>query len=238
MMISILIPMFNEQENAKRIVPELIPIMDNLREAYEILIIDDGSTDRTVEEAKKIIRKTRNIRLIQHQKNKGLGCAVRTGINEAKGDIIIALDADFTFHPRQIPNLVKEYKKTNADCVIGSHLLKEGNAKDVIGYRLLLSKIVNIMYRILLAKKITSISSIFRLYKAESVKELNLISTGFNINAEILFKLIKKKKNVREIPAELTTRIYGKSKLDTRKEILNHLKLLSNILGWKLGLKN
>ncbi len=236
-MISIIIPAYNEQENIPRIEEELIPVMDNLGCDYELVIVNDGSHDGTEEEIFKLKSKFDNINLVRHNRNKGLGCAVRTGIEHIQGELVITIDADFTFHPRDIPRLLEKYGGTKADCVIGSHLHPDGNVDGVITYRLWLSRVVNRIYALLMGGRISSYSSIFRLYKAGELKKLDLKSTGFNINAEILFKLLQNGGRVVEVPVALTTRKYGTSKLRTGREIKNHLILLSKILLWKLGIK-
>ncbi len=230
MKLSIIIPAYNEEQNIPRLDSELIPF---LKGDYEILIVDDGSNDNTAEQVLKLKKKHKHIKLIKHPKNLGLGYAIRTGIKNAKGDIIITLDADFTFHPSQIPLLLEAYKQTKADCIIGSPLLKSGYA-NVVKSRLFLSKAVNMLYQLLLGKRIKAVSTIFRLYRSSALKRLKLSSKGFTINAEILFKFIQEKKKILEIPAVLTKRKFGKSKIKTLTEIKNHLILLGRIFYWKL----
>lgn len=234
-MISVIIPVYNEEKNVPRITRELTPIMNELGKEYEIVLVDDGSTDSSKEKIQAEIVRDNRIRCITHETNKGLGCAIRTAIDNTKGEIIIALDADFTFHPRQIPLLYDAYLEHDADCVIGSFLLRSEDSKMIISYRLWLSKVANKFYQWLLPENVTAVSSIFRLYKADAVKDLQLSGKGFDINAEILFKMIQDKRKITEVPAVMTTRLYGKSKLKTLREIRNHLKLLYRIIRWKLS---
>jgi dolichol-phosphate mannosyltransferase len=233
--LTVIYPAYNEEENIKRIPRELLYYLDKLHMSYEVLVIDDGSKDHTAAETKKLIKKYPQIMLVQHAKNQGLGMAVRTGIKHARGIYTVTIDGDFTFHPRQIKNLFTVLKKSRVDCVIGSPTLL-GYEKDVPFYRIFLSKGVNVLYMILLGKKITAVSPIFRLYKTKQLKELNLHTTSFDINAEILFKLLQNHRTIIEIPAKLTTRRYGVSKLNNIREIKNHLKLLWRMLLWKMDL--
>ncbi len=232
-MLSIVIPCFNEEENFKIYEQELFREVEKLRISYEIVFVNDGSKDNTRKEIEKIKKKRKNIILVSYEQNRGLGYAVRQGIAAAKGDLIVTLDADLTFHPKQIKGLLDRFREGDCDCVIGSHFLAGGKLEKVPFYRKALSKCVNIIYCILVGRNIKSISSILRLYKTADLKALSLEAKGFDINAEILFKLIKKKKKIVEIPAVLTTRKYGVSKLNTKKEILNHIKLMSKMLRWK-----
>ena len=230
---SVVIPAFNEQENIKRIPKELLPVLNKMSVNYEVIIVDDGSRDDTAKEAQKIIRKHRNVRMVSHKKNMGLAEATRTGIKHMKGGVAVFLDSDFTFHPREIPKLYAKYKETGCDCVVGAHFSSKGST-DVVFYRMILSKGVNTLYSTLLGQKISTISSIFRLYKTSELKKLKLKSNGFDICAEILVKMLQKKKRIEEVPVKLTTRIYGESKLNNRKEFINHIKMLSKVSGWKI----
>lgn len=231
--VSIVLPAYNEEQNLLRINSELLPVLESLKEDYEIIIIDDGSKDNTFSTAKNLSLENKKIKVVQHQKNSGLGATIRTGINSATGDLLITLDADFTFHPKQIPHLINEIKNTNADCVIGSPV-KGGYSEEIPKYRIFLSSCINILYWIALGHNISAVTPIFRIYKTQQVRELTLSSNGFDINAEILFLLLANKRKVIEIPAKLTVRKFGKSKMDNFKAVKLHLTLLMKIIGWRI----
>lgn len=231
-MLSIIIPCYNEEENLKTYNRELFPHLNKLKTKYEVVLVNDGSKDKTLEEMNKLKKKNKNIKIVNYSPNGGLGHAVKQGIKAANGDLAVTLDSDLTFHPTLITKLLERYDKGDVDCVIGSPTLA-GYDKSVPLYRIFLSKSANMLYWIILGKKITAVSPIFRLYKTEKIKNLNIESNKFEINSEILFKLLKNKCKVTEIPATLTTRKYGVSKLNNRKEIVNHLKLMAKMLVWK-----
>ncbi len=231
-MLSIVIPCYNEEENLGTYNKELFPHLDDLKVKYEVILVNDGSKDNTLKEMQKIKKKRKNIQIVSYQPNGGLGYAIKKGIKSANGDLTITLDSDLTFHPNLIPRLLKAYKENKVDCVIGSPNLDKYD-ESIPFYRILLSKSVNIMYWILLGKKITAVSPIFRVYNTEKLQKLDLVSNKFEINAEILFKLLKMKCKVIEVPAKLTIRKFGVSKLNSKKEIINHLKLMSKMIFWK-----
>ena len=230
--LTVAIPACNEEQNIRRIPGELMPVLKRIGMPYEVLIIDDGSKDGTALEARKLMKKFRTVRLVQHPRNLGLGAGTRTGVKNTRGTLLVFLDADFTFHPREIPKLLAKYRSGDYDCVIGSQFGKGGRTK-MQAHRKFLSRSVNMLYRIMLGKKITTMSSIFRLYRKSALEGISMKSHGFDVCAEILFDMIKKGRRVVEVPVTLTTRIYGESKISNTREIKNHLKLLFKIAFWR-----
>jgi len=229
--LSIIFPAYNEEKNLKLIEKELFPIIKNID--AEVIFVDDGSKDNTVKKIKQLQKKRKNIILLIHKENQGMGAAIRTAIPRCSSKFTITMDSDLTFHPRHIPKLLNKIEKENVDCIIGSPFIG-GFGKNLQWYRIALSKGVNLIYNVLLGQKITAVSPILRIYKTKQLQELELESNKFEINAEILAKLLIKKRKVIEIPAKLTKRKYGESKLNNFKETMNHLKLMSKIVWWKI----
>ncbi|HEU0051489.1 MAG TPA: glycosyltransferase family 2 protein [Patescibacteria group bacterium] len=230
-MITFIFPAYNEAENLKRFPAEVIPVFNELREPYEILIVDDGSTkDDTFAVAASL---GPPVRLVKHEVNQGLGAAIRTGIKEAKGDLIITMDTDLTFAPTLAARLLERFRKGDVDVVSGSPKLA-GYGSDIPSYRVFISHLANLVYRIVMGAPVTAVSPIFRLYKREQLLSLPLKSTRFAINAEILFFLLRDGRRVAEVPAPLTQRLYGESKLDYKKEMVRHLRLVARLMFWRL----
>ena len=229
-LITILLPAYNEEKNIERFEKELIKELDQLKKKYEVIVVDDGSSDKTLEKLLGLKKKYPQVKIISYKKNGGMGKAIRRGIKLASGDILIMLDSDLTFHPREISKLLDCYEKRNVDCVVGSYI---GGTGDVNFFRLFLSKSVNQIYSIILGSKITCISPIFKLYKTEQLKKLKLTSKGFTINAEIVVKLMRQKKKFAEVPVTLTKRIYGESKINITQAIRNHLAFMPKAIKWR-----
>ena len=229
-MITFAFPAFNEAENLKRFPTEVVPVFDALKEPYEIVVVDDGSTDATAATARAL---GAPIRLVQHDRNRGLGAAIRTAIKEAKGDILITMDTDLTFAPSLVPVLLERFRKGDVDVVCGSPKLA-GYGKDIPSYRLFVSHVASLVYRVVLGARLSTVTPIFRLYKREQLLGLPLQATGFDINAEILFYLVRAGRRIAEVPAALTQRIHGESKLEYRKEMKRHLRLLKRMIALRI----
>ncbi|MCY1022014.1 glycosyltransferase family 2 protein [Pyxidicoccus sp. MSG2] len=230
-MLSIIFPAYNEAESLKRLPGEALPVFESLGRPYEVVIVDDGSKDDTAAVAESLGGK---VRLVKHERNKGLGAALRTGFEAARGEFVITMDSDLTFAPSLVPALLERFERGDCDAVSGSPKLA-GFAADIPQYRIFISKAASMVYSQLLGQSVTSVSPIFRLYRRKDLMALPLQATGFDINAEILFFLIQQGKHVVEIPAPLTQRLHGESKLDYKKEMRHHLRLMKRMALWRLG---
>ena len=175
------------------------------------------------------------MRLIKHDRNRGLGAAIRTGISAGRGELVVTLDTDLTFSPTLIPALLERFDKGDVDVVSGSPRLA-GYANEIPSYRIFVGRMSTVIYTAILGTHVTSVSPILRLYRRQDLLDLDLRAVGFDINAEILFGLVRNKKRVAEIPAPLTQRIHGTSNLNYGREMRRHLRLVLRMLKWKMGL--
>lgn len=230
-MLSIVFPAYNESESLKRFPKEALPVFDALKRPYEVVIVDDGSKDDTAAVAEAM---GGPVRLVRHDRNKGLGAALRTGFEAARGELVITMDSDLTFAPSLAKALLERYEKGDCDVVSGSPKLA-GFSADIPPYRVFISKAASLVYSQLLGQAVTSVSPILRLYRRADLMELPLQATGFDINAEILFFLVQRGKRVVEIPAPLTQRLHGESKLDYSREMRRHMRLVKRMASWRLG---
>lgn len=236
-MISVIVPLYNEEDNVVHYPKDLFPIIDAIGaaagEKIEYVFVDDGSRDATVERIRAVAGSRPDVRILLHEKNQGMGAAIKTGIAGSYGDLIVTLDADLTFRPADVEKLIKKYGETHADLVSGSPYLEPGLLEEVTPFRLFMSRSVNALYRLLLGGGITCVSPVFRLYRREALSDLQITSNNFEINAEIIAKLLIAKKNVVEVPVPLLKRKYGESKINIKKEIKNNILLLTRIFRTK-----
>jgi glycosyltransferase involved in cell wall biosynthesis len=215
----------------------LFPIVEEIGRkcgvVFEFVMVDDGSRDTTYQELQALARCRKDVVAVSHGVNRGMGAAIRTGVAQSRGDLIITMDADLTFRPEEIPSLIVAYRRTKADCISGSPYISKGLIKDVSRARLVFSVPVNLMYRCLLGRGITAVSPVFRLYKRSVFQEFPIESNNFEINAEILAKLIIAGRRVVEVPVELHKREHGISKIRVSREIKNNIRILAKIAKTK-----
>lgn len=231
MFLSLVVACYNEKGSIVRFERELLPELDALGHSYEIVAVDDGSTDDGLAALKALAGRFPEVIVISHSQNRGLGAALRTGFGAAQGDWIVTLDADLTFHPSQIKALLAQQQITGADLVSGSPFLEKSGRAAVAWTRLLPSLLLNAFYRGLFGRALTAYTPIFRLYRAQTLKTLPLRARGFEINAEIAARFILAGKKIAEVPAVLTSRQEGVSKLNRARELSRHLALIANLLA-------
>ncbi len=229
-MLTVVLPCHNEAGNVARYGADLFPALDALGREYEALIIDDGSTDDTASEAGKYLMTRKNVRIVRLSPNRGMGGAIRAGFAEARGEWIATLDADLTFPPVYIKDLLDAALAANADLAAGSPYLRPGDMAGVSWVRRLPSLMMNALYRGVFGMTLTAYTPVFRLYRASFLKNLDIVSNGFEINAELAARAMLARRRVVEVPAPLLVRTSGVSKLDRRRELARHATLIAYLL--------
>jgi len=216
--------MFNEGENVEATLGRVETELVSFQGAYEIIAVNDGSLDNTLENLEKVAAQDGRVRIVSHPKNIGRGMALRTGFKEARGEIVVSIDADLSYDPRYILDLLKTLRKEeDIDFVLASPYMPGGGVQDVPLLRLWISRLGNKILRFAMPNRIYTSTGIFRAYRKKVLDSLELESEGKEIHLEILSKALALGYRVREIPAILTGRKRGKSKFKFRKTTVSHL---------------
>ncbi len=204
-LVSIILPAFNEQAILEKNVNTLLKYLGSLtkRYSFELIIVNDGSSDQTGTIADDLATKNSSIRVIHHKRNRNLGGALMTGFKHSKGYYIIVLDIDLSYAPDHIEKLLDEIEETEADIVIASPYMKGGKNTAVPFMRLLLSKVVNRIMRVSSNLNIYTFTSMARAYNGKFLRSLNLKATSYDINPEIIQKANIMRARIVEIPAHL-----------------------------------
>ncbi len=195
------------------------------------MIVDDGSTDETGAKAAELLQTRKDVRILRLTPNRGMGGAIRAGIGEARGEWIATIDADLTFPPSTLKDMLAAGIAAKADLISGSPYLRSGDMAGVSWVRTLPSLMINALYRGLFGMHLTAYTPVLRLYRASFVKRLDIAASGFEINAEIAARALLDRRPVAEVPAPLLTRVAGVSKLQRGRELKRHLSLILRLLA-------
>jgi len=212
------IPAYNEENNIEKIVELTISSLKEFD--YEIVVVDDGSKDRTVEILKELMKKHHMIRMIQHKSNKGYADALRTGFNSSNGKYITFIDADLQNHPADIPKLLK-WVDRGYDIVIGWRKNRQDNLS-----RLVISRSWNSLCHLLFNIPFPDINGKPKLFKAEILKDIKIETKQWVIDLELVHKALKKGYRGMQVPVKHSARGAQESKANLKKGLVSLINLL------------
>lgn len=227
-MLSIVLPAYLEAENLGKILPEIHEALFGIE--YEILVIDAVvPIDDTPE-----ICKNNSAICIQRTGGTAYGDAIRTGIQKARGQYIVIMDADGSHSPRDIKKFLLEMDSGDYDLIIGSRYCRGGNTENNIILRFM-SWILNVTYRLCFNIPVSDISDSFRLYKAEQLKAIQIECSNFDVVEEILIKLNTAFYPLRmlEVPITFHKRNAGESKRNLLKFVKSYIVTMWRLLKIK-----
>jgi len=228
--VTLIVPCLNEELNVPRIVARL-DAMKPVERGWEVVIVDDGSTDATAEVTLKLAATRAWLGLARHPRNLGLGAALRTGLAQAKGAIICTIDSDCTMAPERMPDLVNAIE-AGADLVTATPWHPQCTQGEVHPVRKMLSVACSRLYRLVLRSDLSCYTALMRAYRRETMEAVQVDSNGFVAIAEMMVMAVRAGYRVREIPVTLDRRTHGASKISLTASIKSHVKLLARI-GWK-----
>jgi len=220
MTLSIIIPVYNEKETILEILRRVEAV--NFGIPYEIIIIDDGSTDSTTQLLKsqfpisnfqtnsKFQIPNSKIRVFFQDENSGKGAALRRGLEEATGEIIAIQDADLEYNPEDLPKLIQPILEGRADIVYGSRFLTKRKHGYPIFY--LGNQLLSFLFLILYGKKITDPWTCYKVFKKEIIRNIKLESSGFDLELELTAKFLRKGYEILELPISYQSRTYKEGK--------------------------
>lgn len=223
-MLSLVIPFYNEAGNIPELLERVDKVLKDNRFSAEVICVDDGSTDGTSELLDEMEGKYPDVRVIHHEKNQGLGCALRTGFREVKGDLMITFDGDLSQEPELIPDLVKASE--TADIIIASRYVPGGGMIGVPKYRIMISEVANGLVSWIFGIPAKDKTSGYRAIKTDYLKKMDLESKHFEIQIEEIAEAKRLGCRFAEVPLMLKTRKTGRSKFKFFEHSFNFAKAL------------
>jgi dolichol-phosphate mannosyltransferase len=221
--LAIVIPAIDERENLELLIPALWDVINGMGVSAEIVLVDGGSKDGTEEAAR-----SRGVRVVR-QSERGYGGALLAGFAATNAPYIITMDADLSHRPSFIVEMWKN--RNNAHVLIGSRYIAGGEAEMTLSRRIL-SKILNKTYARVLSLPMKDLSSGFRMYRADTVKHLQLKARDFDVLEEILIKVYAEGWSIIELPFRYMSRGSGRSHAKLLKFGIAYLSTLSRM--WRL----
>jgi len=206
--VSIVIPCFNEKNSIQEIIKAVI---DSPVPNKEIIIVDDYSTDGTRDIIQQQIEPLVD-KIIYQEKNKGKGAALRTGINNATGDIVIIQDADLEYNPKDYPTLLEPFIEGNADVVYGSRFMG-GRPHRVLYYwhslgNMFLTNLSNMFTNI----NLTDMETCYKVFRREIIQSIKIEENRFGFEPEVTAKIAKLGRNIYEVGISYYGRTYKEGK--------------------------
>ncbi|HEX4227363.1 MAG TPA: glycosyltransferase family 2 protein [Bryobacteraceae bacterium] len=206
--LSVVVPAYNEEETLATVICKL------LREVnpYEILVVDDASTDGTASVAKRLAGEHDTVRLITHLKNQGKTQALKSAIQVSRGDIVIVQDADLEYDPSEIQEVIQPIVDGVADVVYGSRFLVRKAARVLYFNHYLANKALTFLSNVLTNVNLSDIETGYKAFRGDIIRNMIITSTGFGFEVEVTAKVTKLGCVLYEVPISYYGRTYEQGK--------------------------
>ena len=174
------------------------------------------------------------MKIIRHEFNRGVSAAILTGLQHADTEVVCSMDCDCSYDPHELSKMLP-LLTDNVSMVTASPYHRNGQVRNVPGWRLLLSRGLSAIYQRLLKQELATWTACFRVYRRSQILDLPLKEDGFLGTAELAAQLVLNKRTIVEHPTTLEVRLFGLSKMKTLRAIISHLKLLARIATSRFG---
>jgi polysaccharide deacetylase family protein (PEP-CTERM system associated) len=233
--VTLVVPCYNEEQSLRYLSNTLESVVRKLGRNYalQVLFVDDCSTDGTWAALQAIFGSDPRCRFVRHERNRGVAAAIQTGIAHATTEVVCSIDCDCTYDPHELVGMIP-LLTDNVDLVTASPYHPRGGVKNVPEWRLLLSRSLSGMYRVILHQKLATYTSCFRVYRRRALLPMQLDRPGFLGIAEMLGKLDLAGSKIVEYPTVLQVRLLGHSKMKILRTIIGHLGVLASLTRLRL----
>jgi glycosyltransferase involved in cell wall biosynthesis len=218
-LLSVVMPVYNERATITEIVNRVVAVPLRI----ELVVVDDGSSDGTREVLTDLQRR-HGFHLLLQDRNRGKGAAIRRGIAEISGDLVIIQDADLEYSPEEYPALIELICQGRADVVYGSRFL--GRHRVFLFTHYLGNRVLTLVTNALYNTMLTDMETCYKVMRAEVVRSMTLRSNGFGIEPEMTAKIFKRGYRVYEVPITYDGRGYDEGKKITWRDGLVALWVL------------
>ncbi len=215
MKLSIIIPAFNEERTIEEIVRQVMAV--DLGLPKELIVVDDGSTDRTPELLKGLAEAYPEIKVIFQRKNQGKGAAIRAALYQVTGDVVIIQDADLEYDPRDYPRLLAPILEGRADVVFGNRF-HGGPHRVLYFWHAVGNWLVTTLCNVLTNLNLSDMEVGYKVFRTEVLKRMHLTSNRFGFEPEVTVKVAKQRCRIYEVPISYFGRTYEEGKKITWRD--------------------
>lgn len=215
---SIVIPVYNEHKTLKIVVKAVLLAPADI---FEIILVDDGSTDGTRDLLPEIQKMDTRIRVFFHETNQGKGAALRTGIAQALGDVVIIQDADQEYDPKEYPTLLKPIISDKADVVYGSRFQSGLPHRVVYFWHMMGNRFITLLSNMFTNINLTDVETCYKVFRREILDQITIEEDRFGFETEITAKVAQLKCRIYEVGISYYGRTYDEGKK----------------IGWKDGVR-
>ncbi len=208
MKLSILIPVLNEEATLE----EIIAQVQATPFEKELVIVDDGSTDRTPEILAQLEERHDNVRVFRHEENSGKGAAIATALKHFVGDVVLIQDADLEYSPEDYAALLRPIDEGHADVVFGSRFLGGSYGRVHLYHHYLGNRVLTMISNIVTNLNLTDMETCYKAFRADIARRLDVKSNGFALEPEITCKVARMKARIYEVPVRYAGRDYAAGK--------------------------
>jgi len=203
-MISVILPAYNEEKCIGRVVSEAVKVLESITDNWEIVIVDDGSSDQTFNVASGLAEKDERIVALSYGKNMGKGFALKYGFEHSRGDLVVFMDADLDLHPRQIKEFIKIMNEKQADVVVGSKRHPESKVS-YPSKRRILSDLYFVLVRVLFNLNVKDTQVGLKLFKRKVLEDTmsKILIKRYAFDVELLANIVRRGYRIVEAPVEL-----------------------------------
>jgi glycosyltransferase involved in cell wall biosynthesis len=228
MKLSVILPTYNEERTVRQLLDSVLNVQfppDSEPVEIEVIVVDDGSTDRTAD----LIAQEPRVKLLRHERNRGKGAAIRTALGHVTGDVVLIQDADLEYSVEDYPRLVRPFLDERVQVVYGSRFLLRRRPTGMRRANWLANRVLTLAANLLYDAKLTDEATCYKLFRAPLIQSLPLHANGFDFCPEVTALVRKRGVAIHEVPVEYRARSRAEGKkirfvhgLEALKTLLLH----------------
>lgn len=217
--LSVVIPVYNERYLVRELLRRVLAVDVQGISALEVVMVDDCSTDGTRDVLRELAREHADrVRLVEQPHNQGKGAAIRRGIQETRGDLVVFQDADLEYDPRDYARMVLPFLEDDADVVFGSRYAAADRRRVLYFRHTLLNKLLTFVTNALTDLTLTDMETCYKMFRSRLLKSIPIRSNRFGIEPELTIKVAKRNCRIFEVPVSYNGRTYREGKKITWKD--------------------